>query len=93
MIDVDERGDIFALGIMVAEAIVGKRPFAGRTHNELLLAITNDPLKLDGKESEFSRLEAILQRAAANDPSARYRSVAEFARDVIPALRAVPDRQ
>ena len=88
--DVDERGDIFALGIMVAEAIVGKRPFAGRTHSELLLAITNDPLTLDGKGSEVWRLEAVLQCATAEDPSARYRSVAEFARDVIPALRAVP---
>jgi serine/threonine-protein kinase len=87
--DVDERGDIFALGVMVAEAIVGTRPFKGRTHTELLMAIMRDSLTLDGEGRELRRLEAVLRRAAAKDPAARYRSVTEFAHDVIPALRSM----
>ena len=47
--EVDERGDIFALGVMVAEAIVGTRPFKGRTHSELLMAIMRDSLTLEGE--------------------------------------------
>ena len=87
--DVDERGDIFALGVMVAEAIVGTRPFRGRTHTELLMAIMRDSFTLDGEGLELRSLEVVLRRAAAKDPSARYRSVTEFADDVIPALRSM----
>lgn len=87
--DVDERGDIFALGVMVAEAIVGTRPFKGRTHTELLTAIMRDSLTLDGEGLELRSLEVVLRRAAAKDPSARYQSVTEFAHDVIPALRSM----
>jgi eukaryotic-like serine/threonine-protein kinase len=86
---VDERGDIFALGVMVAEAIVGTRPFKGRTPTELLMATMRDPLTLDGEGWELRSLEAALRRATAKDPSARYRSVTEFAHDVIPALRSM----
>ena len=87
--DVDERGDIFALGVMVAEAIVGTRPFKGRTHTELLMAITRDSLTLDGEGPELRSLEAVLRRAAATDRAARYRSVTEFGHDVIPALQSM----
>ena len=30
--EVDERGDIFALGVMVIEALTGSRPFLGHTY-------------------------------------------------------------
>jgi hypothetical protein len=52
------------------------------------MAIMRDPLTLDGEGSDLRRLEAILQRAVAKEPSARYRSVSDLARDLIPALRA-----
>ncbi len=87
--DVDERSDIFALGVMVAEAIVGIRPFKGRTHTELLMAIMHDSLTLDGEGRDLRSLEVVLRRAAAKDPSARYPSVTAFADDVIPALRSM----
>ena len=45
---IDERSDVFALGVMAAEAVTGRRPFPGRTHNELLLAILNEPFTLGG---------------------------------------------
>ncbi len=86
----DERTDIFALGVMVAEVVTGTRPFRGRTHGELLLAIMHEPLALGGEGAARRRLESILQRAVANDPSARFASVEEFAAEVLPALRELP---
>ena len=32
--EVDERSDIFSLGVMVVEALTGRRPFVGRTSAE-----------------------------------------------------------
>jgi len=87
---IDERSDIFALGVMAAEAVTGRRPFPGRTHNELLLAILNEPFTLGGSGAEWRRLEAVLQRAVAKHPSERYQSVDGLRNDLLPALRALP---
>ena len=67
--EVDHRADVFAIGVMVTEAIVGQRPFRGRTHSELLMSIANDPVTLGGEGAERRRLESVLRRATANDPA------------------------
>ena len=87
---VDHRVDVFAIGVMAAEAMVGKRPFQGRTPTELLLSIMNDAVSLGGDRHERRHLESVLQRATASEPTRRYSSVAALASDLIPALRAVP---
>jgi serine/threonine-protein kinase len=87
---IDERSDVFALGVMAAEAVTGRRPFGGRTHSELLMAIMNEPLTLGAEGPEWRRLEAVLRRAVAKDPSARYQSAGALSGDLLPALRALP---
>ena len=88
--EVDHRADIFAIGVMAAEAVVGRRPFRGRTHSELLMSILNDPVTLGGEGPERRHLESVLRRATASDPALRYLSVASLVGDLIPALRALP---
>jgi len=87
---IDERSDVFALGVMAAEAVTGRRPFRGRTHGELLTAIMNEPFTLGGDGPEVRRLESVLQRAVAVDAAARYPSAAALARELLPALRDLP---
>jgi serine/threonine protein kinase len=86
---IDERSDVFALGVMAAEAVTGRRPFPGRTHSELLMAIMNESFSLGGAGSEWRRLEAVLQRAIGKHPSGRHQSVAALSDDLLPALRAL----
>ena len=88
--EVDHRADVFAIGVMAAEAIVGQRPFRGRSYSELLASIANDPVTLGGEGAERRRLESVLRRATATDPAMRYASVAALGADLIPALRALP---
>jgi tRNA A-37 threonylcarbamoyl transferase component Bud32 len=88
--DIDQRADIFAIGVMVAEAIVGQRPFRGRNFTELLMSILHDPISLGGTGVDRRRLETILRRATAHDPAARYVSVASFVADLLPAVYALP---
>jgi tRNA A-37 threonylcarbamoyl transferase component Bud32 len=87
---VDQRVDVFAIGVMATEAIVGRRPFRGRSHNELLASISSDPVTLGGEGAERRRLESILRRATSSDAARRYPSIAALASDLVPALRALP---
>jgi serine/threonine-protein kinase len=87
--ETDERTDIFALGVMVAESVTGTRPFDGRTASELLLAIVQAPLTLPGAGPAWRGLEAVLQKAVAKKPADRYPSVDEFIGKVTPALRGI----
>ena len=88
--EVDHRADIFAIGVMATEAIVGQRPFRGRSYSELLMSIINDVVTLGGQGEERRHLEAVLRRATAKDADARYVSVAALHSDLIPALQALP---
>jgi serine/threonine-protein kinase len=67
---IDERTDVFAIGVMAVEAVTGRRPFRGRTQTDLLAAMANEPVTLGGEDAAFRRLEAVLQRAVATKPSA-----------------------
>jgi serine/threonine-protein kinase len=44
--EVDERSDVFSLGVMAVEALTGQRPFVGRTSAELIHAILSVPFHL-----------------------------------------------
>jgi serine/threonine protein kinase len=86
--EVDERSDIFALGVMVVEALTGKRPFKGNSMTELLTAILQNPYHLSGNSSEELRLNEVLQKCLAKSRQARFATVAAMHAALIPALRA-----
>jgi hypothetical protein len=88
--EVDHRVDVFAIGVMAAEVILGCRPFRGRTPGELLTAMANPGVMLGGEGDELRRLESILRQATALDPADRYSTVTAMMRDLVPALRAWP---
>jgi serine/threonine-protein kinase len=83
---VDERADIFAIGVMVVETLTGSRPFRGPTQQEILLALLQSEYHLPGESAEIRALDVIVQRCLAKDPRDRYRSAAELAKDLVPAL-------
>ena len=88
--EIDERADIFAIGVMVVEALTGRLPFDGRTIAELLNSIWQNPYHLLSQAQEAQRLNAVLQRCLANDQAHRYSSVTELQRELIPAIRQCP---
>jgi serine/threonine protein kinase len=63
--EVDERGDIFSLGVMVVEALTGSRPFLGRTSAELMASIVGSPFHLAGVAAEVKQLDSVLQKCLA----------------------------
>jgi hypothetical protein len=85
--EVDERSDVFALGVLAVESLTGDRPFAGTNPGVILASIATAPFRLDGTFVGAERLEAILGRCLANNPAERFPSVAALQAELIPALR------
>jgi len=83
---IDERADIFAVGVMVVETLVGARPFGGQTPQEVLTALLRSDYHVPGESAEIRALDAIVQGCLAKDSRDRYGSAAELAKDLVPAL-------
>ena len=83
---VDNRADLFAIGVMVVETVTGARPFSGTTPQEILTALLRGDYCLPGDSPDARELDAVLQRCLAKDPRNRYVSAAELAADLVPAL-------
>jgi serine/threonine protein kinase len=88
--EVDERSDLFSVGVMVAEALTGRRPFPGKTYTELLTNILQHSFHLPVNSAEARGLDGVLQKALAKERASRFASASEMQAALIPALRRCP---
>lgn len=81
---VDQRTDIWSVGVMLYEMIAGVRPFAGEGTQAVLLAIlTQEPEPLARLCPEVPpELASVVAKALAKDPAARYQSADELLADL-----------
>jgi hypothetical protein len=87
---VDARTDVFAIGVMAAEALTGKNPFRGADTTQTVAAILGAPFSLEGDGAGVREMEAVLLRCLAKDREQRYGSVDELASRLVPAMSACP---
>ena len=85
---VDERTDVYGVGVMLYELLTGRRPFGGEGVVELGMAILNEatPTATQAEPSVPAGLSAIVARAMAREPSERFQSALEMRE----ALRRLP---
>jgi TolB-like protein len=81
---VDERSDVWSLGVLLHEMLAGHRPFRGHDDQAILYSIFNtDPEDLSGFVADVSEeLSGIVSRALAKDIEQRYQRVTDLAHDL-----------
>ncbi|HSG70494.1 MAG TPA: serine/threonine-protein kinase, partial [Planctomycetaceae bacterium] len=86
---IDERSDIYSLGISLYYLLVGKPAYGGETPVERLLAHRDAPIPslTDARQDVDFRLESIFRKMVAKKPQDRYQSMAEVI-DVLSAFTA-----
>ena len=81
---VDQRTDIYALGLTLYEMLTLRPAFNGRDHHELLRQIAMDePISPSKLNKAVPRdLETIIMKAICKEPSSRYATAQELADDL-----------
>ena len=88
---VDQRADLYSLGVVLFECLAGHPPFTGDTVGDVLrqhLNVTAPQLRSMGIAVPRS-LEGVLQRLLAKDPGGRYQSAGSVLEDVNEIAAAV----
>jgi serine/threonine-protein kinase len=86
--DVDQRVDVYALGVIVYEALSGTRPFDGTSYNETLFQILTKPhVALHALRRDLpAEVCAVVERALSKERTQRFDGVEDFARAFSEAL-------
>ncbi len=87
--EIDHRSDIFSLGVVLYEAMAGRRPFEGDSSLELLTAILrDDPVSITELRADLpARLGRIIHTCLAKDRHLRYQSALELRDDLLELQR------
>ncbi|MBK7862146.1 MAG: serine/threonine protein kinase [Archangiaceae bacterium] len=81
---IDERADLFALGVVLHEALTGRRLFRGESDIQTLGLVREARVALPGVSPELDRVCA---RALARRPEDRYQSAGSMVADLEPVVR------
>jgi serine/threonine-protein kinase len=77
---IDQRSDIFAMGIVFLKILTGRNPFKGKNEDQTASMIQNEPIpyKLLGDKNISLDLSMIIQQMLEKDPEQRYQNCEEL---------------
>ncbi len=86
---VDGRADLYALGCVLYEGLIGTPPFSGDIHSMITAHLTKPPPPASGSRAELPpAIDAVITKAMAKAPADRYQTGAELAEAAARALRS-----
>jgi serine/threonine protein kinase/formylglycine-generating enzyme required for sulfatase activity/dienelactone hydrolase len=86
--DIDDRTDLWSLGVVLYESLTAKRPFTGTGTVGVLRAVVAQPLTpvRELRPDIPQEVDHIIARALEKDVSKRYQSAAEMSQEISTAL-------
>src|SRR5438132_1886671 len=93
--DVDGRTDVYSLGCVLYEMLVGEPPFGGATPQAVISRRFTEPVPHVARlrETVPPALDQVVAKAMAKLPADRFMTDAEFARAIAALERASPPVQ
>lgn len=87
----DARGDIWALGVVLYEAVTGRMPFTSE-HSHVAFSILHEvPAAVSSlRPGVPPELDEVIDKALTKDPAERYQKVEDLAADLLLVLQALP---
>jgi DNA-binding response OmpR family regulator len=88
--EVDERSDLYSVGVIFYEMLMGRKPYLATTPMAVIYKHSHAPLP--PLEDDMTHLEPIVHKLLAKEPGDRYQTAEELLRaiDELSAVRAQP---
>lgn len=95
--EVDERSDVYSIGVIVYESLTYRRPFSGKDPRKVVRAVAFDPPVPPRKRSPHmnipAELDALAVRCLSKDPTKRPASAMELYREIENFLEGTKRRE
>ncbi|HVY29241.1 MAG TPA: serine/threonine-protein kinase [Polyangiaceae bacterium] len=91
---VDQRADVYALGVVLYECVTGRKPFEAETYPQLIVRIhLGDYAPASSIAPSAALLDGVIARAMARKPEERFQTPAELASALRELARATERHQ
>jgi len=89
--DVDARTDLYAVGVLLYQAVTGSLPFDGESLTDLMAAIVRDPVTPPSRLRTDCppELEHLILKAISRDPADRFQTADDMSRQLVYVQRAL----
>jgi len=88
--NVDERSDVYSIGVMALETLTGKLQLNAYSFHTQIVEVVRRRFDFAGSTAEHRRLAGCISKSVAIKPRERFRGIPDLREEILPAMRACP---